>query len=327
MIVMSTTTGWNPGDDLIREGVYRLLDLDGREPVAWLSRLPIHCSRHYTGLDWVPAFESQYRPCELEELISNARAFVCAGTPEWLTSLETIWFACSISAVPIWLVGVGGPETDRFGAICATQNDGLIKVATTRDPLGEPLLAKAGVEFQRFLDPAFHANYAVADQVPGIVLNPRLETDDQVALYRDLYQRHKAAVRKVVVHEIREFQIALGMGFECPVWFSSDWRDYRSVYADCQVYLGGRLHGAIPALCAGATVHLVAHLEKHEYVVRWPGRIDQVQAYGLNQVATIDPAYCGNDMTALRGAVKADFNAHRNYIRERLSGGLSSPCA
>lgn len=178
MLIYSTTAEFCQGDDFIRDGVRRLLDVRTCEGEIWINRFGVRVGEKHSAV-W-RVLRNMPPPAEY---LPTARAFVCAGTPAWLHHNADWWLRCLEHNVPIWLIGVGSmqPHADVLDR-CKH----LIKVATVRDHGASKMLGEAGVPCKRFLDPGFHAPY----------FGPRGKTIDLAFTYR-LHQHVHEPCREI----------------------------------------------------------------------------------------------------------------------------------
>ncbi|HRH97846.1 MAG TPA: hypothetical protein PLB55_18040, partial [Prosthecobacter sp.] len=57
LLLVSTTNGWNLGDDLIRQGVMRLLNVGPLDPVIWLNRAQVNVPDSDRKCSWSPLWK------------------------------------------------------------------------------------------------------------------------------------------------------------------------------------------------------------------------------------------------------------------------------
>lgn len=264
--LINTTYGWNLGDDLIREGVLALLGLKG-EPMVFINRAGVSCGGANVPL-W--KVHNNIPPCE--ELCSEAKTFVMAGTPEWLHWAEEFYQTALRRGIPILLVGVGWRQGNRrLLARCKP----LIKGATVRDRFAKRTLRAAGIDARWFPDPAFHADYPRAEKDLSLVVNYRADgengrnySDGTDGYWREVAGRFGSEIDLVTVHEAGEYKRAAAIFRDTPIFFSSDYTDYKPIYSRTARYLGGRIHGAVPVVACGGTAWLVYRHQKIDAMQR-----------------------------------------------------------
>jgi len=258
MYLVNTTYGWNLGDDLIREGVFNLLGLSG-EPTVYVNRAQVR-----RGGSKTPLWKVLANMPPPDELCRNAKGFVVAGTPEWVNYAQEFYKACLRRGVPIYLVGVGMTEDHKLLAQCRP----LIKGATVRDRFAKSALLKAGISAPWFPDPAFHADFPQPPEKKfSLVVNYRAKggngafKDDHDGYWRRVAREFGRDIGIVTVHEAGEYERAAAI-FDAPIFYSSNYLDYKPIYASAARYLGGRIHGAVPVVASGGTAWLVYRAKK-----------------------------------------------------------------
>ncbi len=325
LLIMSTTNGWNLGDDLIRDGVLKLLGTRESDPVVWFNRSQMATRDKKRHCDWTPSWRLLRNLGDLRSLFSHARAFVVAGTPEWIDTVQELYELSAIFGVPIWIVGVGGGQQGQLQHLRRPHAEGLIVTATARDEAAMAALGSCGIPVKRFLDPAFHS-YEPGPVTPGkVIFNPRLGNDRQRRLYKTIYSRIRTLVDVVTVHEPSEYHHAREL-FDRPVFYNSDYRQYVVLYSSCSTYVGGRMHGAIPALVSGASVHLIAHEGKHLECRWWKTRLGssaEVTVWNPTEAEQMDLSP-GRINADLRDVLRSDFLEHQQHLAELTASGGSS---
>jgi hypothetical protein len=321
LFLVSTTNGWNLGDDLIRQGVFRLLEIDElKDSVVWLNRCQVDSEDIDRNCPWSPLWKRLRNLGDRRSLAENARALIVAGTPEWIDTMQPFFQLSVTTSLPIWIVGVGGSQAGQTHHLKQPAASGSIRVATVRDEAAKAALANQGIIADRFFDPAFHSEDFTLGQKGEFIFNPRLETRSHEQFYLELFKKFRDRIGTIVVHEPMEHARATNL-FERPVFYHSDYRRYIDLYRRCGTYLGGRMHGAIPSLAAGAEVFLICHEGKH-WELEWVrGRLDHPEA--LTLVGETDgfhmhPRIFKRPFDQSR-CLKADFEAHRNRLKAAIS--------
>lgn len=262
MYLVNTSYGWNLGDDLIREGVINLLRLSGK-PMVFINRADVRCNGASRPL-W-KVLGNMPSP---DELCRNAKAFIVAGTPAWLGGAQEFYQASLEHNVPIYIVGVGMKQWAGDRHLLAKCKP-LIKGATVRDRFAQRFLRGRGIRANWFPDPAFHANYPASEKQLSLVVNYRAEGGNGVfgdgldKYWRKIAKRFGHDIDLVTVHEPGEYERAAAI-FDAPIFYSSDYRDYKSIYSKTARYLGGRIHGATPVVACGGTAWLIYGTQKVE---------------------------------------------------------------
>ncbi len=261
MILVNTTYGWNCGDDLIREGVFRLLGIRPENPKVFINRCQV--DRCHV-VDNQPLWKYLTNMASPDELCRSARALVIAGTPQWVEMAQEFYQAAAKYQVPVYIVGVGlsGNGHRARGALIAVQD--LIVGATVRDYHAAKTLSRVhGIPCAWFPDPAFSAEYPDTLWRYDLVLNYRAGGGDAHELndgldehWRAVWEQNRERIDLVTVHDMREIGPARSLFPGNTVFYSGDYRDYKVVYSQAAHYIGGRVHGAIPVVATGGTAHL-----------------------------------------------------------------------
>jgi len=314
MLIYSTTAEFCQGDDFIRDGVRRLLNVAPEESEIWINRFGVKFGGVETNV-----WQALRNMPPTEEYMPHARAFVFAGSPAWLHNNADWWERCIEHNLPIWIIGGGSRQSHPE---VLERGKHLIQVATVRDAQAETFLSEADVPCRRFLDPGFHAPYFHVPRVRdiGLVLTYRErrahhEESQAVreAAYVGLWKKFRPDV--LVVHEPNEIEPARRL-FGVEPFFSHEHRRYADIYCRARAYIGGRLHGAIPVLAAGGEAHLLYSNAKTEGVTGVPW---------LPVTSTRHPDWedieIGMDVDEkdISERVHDDFVAHSLYIEEKLS--------
>jgi len=319
--LVSTSSNWNVGDDLIREGVFRILGLSPWETTMWLNRCQVIYPKSRRG--WTALWKVLRNQPGLKDIIPHAKAFILAGTPERLHTLEEVYELCLKHSTPIWLIGVGMPQPGhRLLKKCRRR--GLVSRASVRDDLATETLKKAGIQHEWFLDPAFHAQYdAAREKSLDVFLTYKMNPSEPSAdtAYLETYRRFADRIDMVVVHHPDEYPHAREL-FGTEVYYSSDYQDLKDLYASCRCLITNRIHSAAPALRNGAEVHFFHSIKKHRMVEIWSEKLLEavspdpipLHLYGFEEWDRIelDQAY---DWKRLEQYFLEDLEAHSGFVR------------
>jgi len=257
MYLINTTYGWNLGDDLIREGVINLLGIQNKSKV-FVNRCQLRAGSGFT-----PMWKSQRNMCSPRELVEHASGLVVAGSPEWVRFFEEFYEVAIEHNLPIYLVGVGMRCVAKRDLILLDRVKHLVCGATVRDRHAAVTLKEVGIPCKWFPDPAFSADYPIPESKRyGLVVNYRAAggngeheaRDDFDYCWREI-ANSVDQIDLVTVHEQVEYNRACKI-FKAPVFYSSDHREYKDIYANAEVYIGGRIHGAVPVVACGGTAHV-----------------------------------------------------------------------
>jgi len=262
MYLINTSYGWNPGDDLIREGVLNLLDIK-QESKVFVNRGQVTVDGKIS-----PIWKVLRNGESPDYLASNANAIVMAGSPEWFDFFEEFYEAAVKYSLPIYMVGIGMRSVSKRAPKLIDSVKHLIKGATVRDAIASKALSERDIPHEWFPDPAFAASYTMPTvKRYGLVVNYRscggngvLKSafDPKWAEVEKLYGKD---IDLVTVHEQGEYAKAKKI-FSAPVFYSSDYLDYKDIYSNTTLYLGGRIHGATPVVASGGTAHIIYNSPK-----------------------------------------------------------------
>lgn len=308
MIVVNTTTGWNCGDDLIREGVIELLGSRGA-PMVFVDRHILKGGqRMHQASKMVP---------DPKELAEQADVLVIAGTPEWTgAGMSKLYAECAKRGVPTFIVGVGRPG-NRSEVLRLKAN--IVK-ATVRDDAAYKSLTANGVPCERFIDPAFHAPRPKCDKKFELVVCFRAAGGNGIYSHGlDAYWRRFAEMHKpdlVTVHEPKEVKYARAIFGAEKVFFSSEWHAYMPIYASAKRVFSGRIHGAVPAIASGATTWLVYNQPKVE-CMSTASAIDDSTLSMLSYGDPIPEELPEVDPATMLSYIRNQGQAHAEYLRQR----------
>jgi polysaccharide pyruvyl transferase WcaK-like protein len=278
-ILLSTSSLWNCGDDFIREGLLELLNLKPDIRTLWWNRgYGISCS--YAN--------------DLRINLSNTDYFIMAGTPQWIFRNEIIYEFCLKKSIPMSIIGIGtrGLVNSRHHRLMKhVANSGLCELALARDETALNTLKELGFKnAELMLDPAFFMKpltvterkvnilgwryqfggdydptfpyghplkFLRMQQIAWVKRRERNKTRAEYNKYMINLFASMPESKKVIVHDNREIKEAENIFGKEHIFYSSDYRDIFKHYVSAKNYVGSRLHGAIPAMIHGASVHLV----------------------------------------------------------------------
>ncbi len=315
LLLVSTTNGWNLGDDLIRQGVMRLLNVGPLDPVIWLNRAQVNVADPDRKCNWTPLWKKLRNFGDMNSLVTHAKALVVAGTPEWIDTIQPYYRMAAQIGLPIYIIGVGGGQEGQVHHLKQSHQQNPIGVATVRDEAAKRAMEWAGVLATRFLDPAFHADSYEPTGENRVVFNPRLQCRQHREFYAKLYEQLRDFIDVITVHEQEEYTHACEL-FDKPVFFHSDYRPYIQLYRSCSTYIGGRMHGAIPSMASGAKVHLICHERKHRECEWLNERLSCPEALSLWEQETIEITELNpvRERFDQRMGIRADFEAHQKHL-------------
>lgn len=313
MYILSTTNGWNLGDDIIREGVYNILNINSDKSILWLNRSRVTIKFKEEGFSTTPQWILQTNYPKISKIIKYVDAFILAGTPEWGTTLVNVYKLCIKHKIPIYIVGVGMQQSLLAKEIISNANEkNLIKGATVRDRWAKEFLLSINIKAKWFFDPAFHANYIDCEKDDKIIFTPLLDKPF-IHFYKKLYQKIRDKISLITVHEPYEYSIARSL-FDKPVFYNSDYESFKKLYSSFSYYIGGRSHGSIPVIASGGFAHLFKHKKKQQLISMC---IDKLRSKDIEPNIKIHPP---NEYTF----DKIDFNQEYDFskIKEYLNSDL-----
>ena len=272
-LLLSTTGLWNCGDDFIRKGLLDLMRLHPYTRILWWNR------------------GDGIRNAFVNKLSINARLadYVCiAGTPGWIARTERLYRYCLQYRIPLSIIGVGtkgGISTNYPKKLMKkVARSGLVEVCMARDKIALNLMRELGFKDpELILDPAFFMNTIPGERVNNILcwrdisrvyntfwtkktpwriiaetVYSNWKTRPKVynQFMKDIFSRLPEP-KLVVVHDNREIKKAEKLFGADNVFYSVDYMDMLKVYSTAKMYIGSRIHGAIPAAIHGAPVNLI----------------------------------------------------------------------
>ena len=258
-VLCATTRQWNPGDELILQGVRNVLETmdpaDNPVSVCIFDRSP---ALRQTA----PFLSNSWRGQSLR----GFDEVIVAGTPEWYGPvLEPLYRAIERDGVEPIMLGLGAGTADLRLSPLDRRVLGRAKVLTVRDANAQRALREIGLDPQLIPCPALlasrSAHVRTRKQRVGLVLQRdevtcqsiSTSTLEQVlAMHEGLDETYEV---EVVCNYVDEYLWALER-FE-RVRYSYDSADYLPLFARYDVVVSTRLHGAIAALSTGAPSLLI----------------------------------------------------------------------
>jgi len=277
-ILLSTSSLWNCGDDFIREGLINILNLKEDVRILWWNR-GYGISNTYAN--------------DLKVNLPITDYFIVAGTPQWIFRNEIIYKYCLKKGIPISIIGVGTRglvSSSHYRLMKRVAKSSLCEIALARDETALNTLKEIGFSnAELILDPAFFMKplktikkinilgwryqfgcdydptlpynhplkYLRMRQIRWIKRKKRNVLRDEYNKYMLHYFASITEPKLVIVHDNREIKEAESIFGKDYVFYSSDYREIFRRYASAKNYIGSRLHGAIPAMIHGSSVHLV----------------------------------------------------------------------
>ena len=255
-VLVSTTHGFNIGDDLIRHGCQFILEsLLGRH-LNWFfwNRNP--------DLDSKSAFASNAVSAERLAASKGWDLVVIAGTPEWSgTRIRLLMEYLDVSAtnIPVLFIGIGsawaGQKADKITATIMRRQNSLTIVRNARL---QQMLAEQNINAEYLPCPAFFcADYFGLTATPVSGQNLLTFQTCRDALYQSVPEARlnnalEAASRhnwQLVAHYAAEGMEAMQRNL--PVRYAATAYDLVRIYATGRALVSTRLHGAVAGLSCG----------------------------------------------------------------------------
>jgi len=301
--VINTTYGWNLGDDLIREGVINLLRLQ------WESKVFANRGQLNVGSRVLPVWKLMSNVLSADKLGPQIKGIGVAGTPEWIRFFEDFYEAAIRYNIPIYLVGIG-MDASKAEMKLLDKARGQIRGVTVRDKFAACTMALLGIPYEWFPDPAFAASYTLPKSKRYTTVVGYMAGFD--VMWRYIANQYKT-IDLVTVHDMHEYEDAKRI-FKAPVFYSSDYMDYKEIYASTVRYIGGRIHGAFPVVACGGTAHLFYARKKVNCAVRVAELIDTLTVSDYVPIPHVKPTSATASLKTL-----AEWNdKHMDYWAERV---------
>lgn len=297
-ILLSTTYGWNCGDDFIAFGVRNIINQViseanfisyNRNPDLHIQRVmhnkikfqtdqqqfDIDLSKYIETTNW--KYDNSWHS---RNNLEHVDCCVFAGTPEWFGPMVSpLTQSLSRSDVPVLYLGVGGFERREgltFEKLSQPDREVLHKAAivSTRDSQAQKLLSPVGSqrlpcpallssEKERVRKPVKKPKVALSTQ-PDTSLQPPSSAgvyDFTLKLFAELQQEFEC---EVVCHYIDEIGELSKLGI--PVRYSYNADDYFNIYDRYDLVVTTRVHGAGIAASLGIPSFVISHSARSETV-------------------------------------------------------------
>ena len=252
--IVSSTIGWNPGDELIFAGVRELVQssLEGY-PLNWVL---------YNRHPCLKLCDRKIYSNNIADQFVIPDAFIGAGTPEWFgPNCEVFYTRVLETKKPLYLIGVGcGQDASLFKEIEKQAFREYGKLFITRDWHAYQALTDLGLEAKCMLCPsAFYQESERHNQIETIGL---VMQTDQIGLhgidsqtYNDMLEVYNSLGKDyriiIICHFIEEFLTLRERLPEADIRYSFNLEDLIRHYYDCDAIISTRLHGALLALSLG----------------------------------------------------------------------------
>jgi len=331
LIVMSSTKGWNVGDEFIQAGVKNLFEAALPHPVTYVlfNRNP----EVRKSLDFLNPLRRISLRNKLVNLLSNFLRIgfldnslkpthplssvdfvVMAGTPEWC-SLRVVPLLKSAyeAGISVLFVGIGlwtDPSKVKLRPVVrkVLHSSPLI---TVRDRNTLELLAPFGAELLPCPSLFASRDEKTINEVKtiGIVYGtsrsehavPKQVELSAVRLFDELCDKFNV---RVIVHYIDDFFSALSHFPRNAIYYSHDWTDYKTFYLECDAVITTRVHGA----------GFAASMSIPSIVIKHSSRMDTCQGF-LSKIVEPDQVSAGCVLQYLRKDVVIQWN--RELVRHK----------
>lgn len=350
-ILLSTSSLWNCGDDFIREGVLELLQLKEDVRTLWWNR-GFGISKTYAN--------------SLKVNLPLMNYFIVAGTPKWIFNSEPIYRYCLKKGTPLSIIGVGTRDIygkSQYNLLKKVAKSGLCEAALARDKSAAETLQELGFkDVELILDPCFFkkpihqdirelnilgwreqysldADPKLLIRFPGYALRALLEKKifkrENLVKKRKLYNEFMLNVfnklpnpKLVTVHDNREIKKAEELFGKEYVFYSTDPNKLFAKYSKAKFYIGSRIHGALPALLHGASIHLIYTTKKSQVLsdairILSPNVKDiqtriKIDIFNTNQrPETIEPPEQPSNNTLLNSALTKERERVHNILKSK----------
>ncbi len=261
-ILISTTLGHNPGDEIIAQGVKRLLATAIAEDITYITynRNP----DLQTGSDRIMRSDLVGNYMGWRPLVKHVDAVVLAGSPEWSGGpLRALYEAIEAYApdIPLYALGIGmGNENLTLSPLDIRVLDRPQTKIITRSRETVGFLANYGIKSQAMVCPALFA-------FDGANVRDTKSNQTLLILQRPGNRWHEVPLQildgisadskaDILCLHVKEFEYYSGIGLSpryagCPESFARIVSQYSKVVST-------RLHGAIGALSLGVPAVVVA---------------------------------------------------------------------
>jgi hypothetical protein len=278
-IVFSTTRQWNPGDEIIRSGIRRVLDdvvglnynaiIFNRNPdvrLGFAGAEGHNCSKGF--------FDNSLKPIHDADFVDLV---IFAGTPEWCDVRNYDLYRHVLRwNIPVLILGAGGGANlyseeyrrviERAKLLTVREDDTLVAATRAGFPALAfpcPSLLAAPNEKQVQVSSVSHVGliYQSSRQDSVFWGSLRQEAHDfQMRVFNALIERYASGLKfSIVVHYIDEVALAQKAFPDLDVHYSYEPHDYYGIYGKFDVVIGPRVHGIGTAASVGVPGIAISH--------------------------------------------------------------------
>lgn len=278
-IVFSTTRQWNPGDEIIRSGIRRVLDeilgtnynaiIFNRNPdirMGFSGSEGENCSKGF--------FENSLKPTHEADFVDLV---VFAGTPEWCDVRNYDLYRHVLKwNIPVLILGAGGGATlyseeyrrviEKAKLLTVREEDTLVAAKRAGFPalsLPCPSLLAAPYEKQVRVSSVRHVGLIYQSSRQDSVFWGSLREDAhdfQIQVFKKLIDAYSPGLNfSIVVHYIDEVALAQKFFPGLEVHYSYEPHDYYGIYGRFDLVVGPRVHGIGTAASVGVPGIAISH--------------------------------------------------------------------
>ena len=278
-IVFSTTRQWNPGDEIIRSGIRRILDevlgtnynaiIFNRNPdvrLGFSGSEGQNCSKGF--------FENSLKPTHDADFVDLV---VFAGTPEWCDVRNYDLYRHVLEwNIPVLILGAGGGANlyseeyrrviERAKLLTVREKDTLAAAKRAGFPalaLPCPSLLAAPDEKQVRVSSVSHVGLIYQSSRQDSVFWGSLREDAhdfQMRVFQQLIDAYSSRLKfSIVVHYIDEIALAQNLFPGLEVHYSYEPHDYYAIYGRFDLVVGPRVHGIGTAASVGVPGIAISH--------------------------------------------------------------------
>jgi len=256
-ILVSTTNGWNPGDDFIREGSLSLIKNKYNHNYLYWNRSP----------DSKKMFMNN-----LPNNMSLMDYFLVAGSPEWLNNNELVYNYCVKNNIKMTLIGIGLAQSDRLRSIIL-QSKKLIDTVICRDQSSYNYLKSMNIDAKILPCPAslsgknIKRNKIKNISIGFMSINTKNTWSQDKKIFSKEYNKNFLKIVdylknknyniNIICHYPADVVEAKTLFNNIDIYYSHNYRDYYKWYEESDIYIGSRVHGAILSLGYSSPAFLI----------------------------------------------------------------------
>ena len=352
-LLISATRQWNPGDEFIMQGCQNVLTemygevfnpiIFNRNPdirkgarirnTTMSSRRTLAWDRKtFKGRGILDAFlnigyyDNSFKDDMPPELFDLA---VFAGSPEWYSRRLAPMYECiQRGNTPSLFLPLGAGDTMDFSRMAAAVLPVLrqAKLITTRDESTKELLAGYSIEATYLPCPAFLSAptqravsrvkrigliYATDQTVKGNCVSAELH-DFILRLYPEITKKYSVGL---VCHYVDEIEQARREFPDVDLYYSYDSLDYRKIYNEFDLVVGGRVHGIGLAASLGIPGIMLMHDERSSTARGFKAECISYRQSGVEEVLQCISACCQQIAERSQGLIRHKKKTKKQYMK------------